>query len=470
MKDIKGSIIIRLLIFMIDIVVLNAVLLFFLQNRVTSVPEIFTARTKFFFFVMNISLVVAEYFLPPIVSLRFAKISMVFKRVAGLVLFQTLISFFILRLFDFKGGLFNFMLVVGPTLFVCIFASRVIEFSAIRRYRAHGGNIREAIFVGNDPALEPLYHALAGDLSLGIRVLGFYGDDSIAGLEGKIKQLGTIKDFDELLDKIMNTSDRLCDSVYVSISYNDSDFIAKIMEACDRHAIHFFYVPRRFKNYGFNLKAESIMGVTVMTNYIDPLLNPTNRFLKRAFDVVFSSIVCFFVLLLTPIIGLIIKMQSRGPIFFKQSRTGFDGKEFSCLKFRSMHVNAKADTLQATKNDPRKFPFGNFMRKTNIDELPQFFNVLKGDMSIVGPRPHMLKHTEKYSKLIDKYMVRHLCKPGITGLAQVTGYRGETKELWQMRGRIEKDIWYLEHWSIGLDLKIIIKTVLSIVKPDKNAY
>lgn len=141
-----------------------------------------------------------------------------------------------------------------------------------------------------------------------------------------------------------------------------------------------------------------------------------------------------------------------------------------CLKFRSMHVNKDSDKAQATKNDPRKFAFGNFMRKTNIDEFPQFINVLKGDMSIVGPRPHMLYHTEVYGNLIDKYMVRHFSKPGITGWAQVTGYRGETKELWQMEERIKRDIWYIENWSFWLDIRIILLTAKSIICPDKNAY
>ena len=140
------------------------------------------------------------------------------------------------------------------------------------------------------------------------------------------------------------------------------------------------------------------------------------------------------------------------------------------LKFRSMHVNKDADKLQATKDDPRKFPFGNFMRKSNIDELPQFLNVLKGDMSFVGPRPHMLLHTEQYSHLIDKYMVRHFVKPGLTGWAQVTGFRGETKELWQMEGRVKRDIWYMEHWSFWLDLRIIWMTVKNLFKHDEMAY
>ena len=135
-----------------------------------------------------------------------------------------------------------------------------------------------------------------------------------------------------------------------------------------------------------------------------------------------------------------------------------------------MHVNDDADTLQATENDPRKFPFGDFMRRTNIDELPQFINVWKGEMSIVGPRPHMLKHTEEYSHIINRFMVRHLAKPGITGLAQVSGYRGETKYIGQMEGRVQKDIEYIENWSFMLDIQIIWWTIRNMIRGEENAY
>ncbi|KAA2646233.1 undecaprenyl-phosphate glucose phosphotransferase, partial [Alistipes onderdonkii] len=153
-----------------------------------------------------------------------------------------------------------------------------------------------------------------------------------------------------------------------------------------------------------------------------------------------------------------------------QERSGENGQTFRCIKFRSMRVNADADRVQATRDDPRKTRFGDFLRRSSIDELPQFINVLKGDMSIVGPRPHMLQHTEQYSKLINKYMVRHLIKPGITGWAQVTGYRGETHSLSQMEGRVRRDIWYLENWSLLLDIRIIFMTVWNALRQDENAY
>lgn len=217
-------------------------------------------------------------------------------------------------------------------------------------------------------------------------------------------------------------------------------------------------------------KPELIGENVVYTNYHEPLLDMKNRVMKRTFDVVCSLIVLLLLVFFLPVIAFIIKRQSPGPIFFSQLRTGMDGRKFICYKFRSMHVNKDSDTLQATKDDPRKFPFGDFMRRSNIDEFPQFFNVLKGDMSMVGPRPHMVLHTEMYSKLIGEYMVRHFIKPGITGLAQVTGFRGETKELKQMEGRVQRDIWYMENWSFWLDIKICFLTIWQIIKKDDKAY
>ena len=197
-----------------------------------------------------------------------------------------------------------------------------------------------------------------------------------------------------------------------------------------------------------------------------------NLVVKRVFDIVSSF--CAIVVL-TPlwiVVGIWIKLDSEGPILFKQGRRTKDGRVFKMWKYRSMVVNAEniGSGLFSYDNDPRITKSGAILRKTSIDELPQLFNVLKGDMSIVGPRPHMLHHTEMYGKLIDDYMVRLFCKPGVTGLAQVTGFRGETKELWQMEGRVKRDIYYVEHWSFWLDLKIIAMTFISIFKHDKNAF
>ncbi|MDO4756358.1 MAG: exopolysaccharide biosynthesis polyprenyl glycosylphosphotransferase, partial [Parabacteroides sp.] len=235
--------------------------------------------------------------------------------------------------------------------------------------------------------------------------------------------------------------------------------------------IRFFFVPDFYRNLKKSLVMEMMEFIPLMTVRREPLQAIYNRGLKRTFDIVFSLIVLLTVFpLLYVIAGILIKLSSPGPVLFTQKRTGLYGQDFMCYKFRTMKVNQDADVLQAVKDDPRKTKIGNFLRRTNLDEFPQFINVLLGNMSVVGPRPHMLKHTEQYSALIDKYMVRHLVKPGVTGWAQVTGYRGETKTLEQMEGRVKRDVWYIENWTFFLDLKIIVVTVLNMFKGEKNAY
>ena len=196
------------------------------------------------------------------------------------------------------------------------------------------------------------------------------------------------------------------------------------------------------------------------------------RFLrKRAFDMVFATLVTLLLLSwLVPFIALLIKLESKGPVFFKQLRTGKDGSPFYCLKFRSMHTSKDADFKQASKGDSRITRIGAFLRKTSIDELPQFINVLKGEMSVVGPRPHMLRHTEDYSKTIHNFMDRHTVMPGITGLAQVAGHRGETKEVEAMVKRVNADIHYVRNWSFLLDMKIVLLTVIKALKGSENAF
>jgi len=197
----------------------------------------------------------------------------------------------------------------------------------------------------------------------------------------------------------------------------------------------------------------------------------SNTTVKRVFDVLFASLVMLLLLSwLIPLIAALIKLDSKGPVFFKQLRTGKDGVPFYCFKFRSMYMNVDADHKQASRNDSRITKIGSFMRKTSIDELPQFINVLKGEMSVVGPRPHMLQHTEVYSVAISNFMVRHTVAPGITGLAQITGHRGETKETDAMIKRVNADIHYLQNWSFSLDMKIVWLTVYQAVKGSENAF
>jgi putative colanic acid biosynthesis UDP-glucose lipid carrier transferase len=222
---------------------------------------------------------------------------------------------------------------------------------------------------------------------------------------------------------------------------------------------------------GGGIKFDSLESASIKDVSVVPLDDPGNQFVKRIFDIVFSAIFLLFVMSwLLPILFVLVKLDSRGPLFFLQARSGKDNRPFYCMKFRTMVVNAQSDHVQATKNDPRITRLGAFLRKTSLDELPQFINVLVGDMSVVGPRPHMLKHTEEYSKLIEQFMGRHYVKPGITGLAQCMGYRGETENIGEMINRVRLDRHYIESWSFWLDLKIIVLTVISLIRGSDKAF
>ncbi|HUQ96915.1 MAG TPA: undecaprenyl-phosphate glucose phosphotransferase [Chitinophagaceae bacterium] len=247
--------------------------------------------------------------------------------------------------------------------------------------------------------------------------------------------------------------------------------IYDMMREADQACIHFRLIPDLSYFIKKTVHIDYFRDIPVLSVRREPLADAGNRILKRFFDVLVSLPVVLFILSwLVPLIGLLIWIESPGPIFFKQPRTGKGKVTFNCVKFRSMKINNDANLRQASQNDDRFTRIGRFLRRTSLDEFPQFWNVLVGDMSVVGPRPHMLQHTDYYSAMIDKYMIRQFLKPGITGWAQVNGFRGETKTLEKMQGRVQFDIWYIENWNIWLDIRIIFLTVFNTLKGDKNAF
>lgn len=352
-------------------------------------------------------------------------------------------------------------------LFLIISIYRLMFRTCLKIYRNNKKNIHYVVLVGSTPNNIELYHELTDDPASGYGVVGYFDDEPNPNMDNEhCTYLGKPEEVEHYL-----SAHPYIHYLFCCLPSRKADVILPIINYCENNVVHFYSVPN-LRNYLHNRVYFNMMGnVPYLSLRPDPLSLPENKFLKRAFDIAFSLLfLCTFFPIIFIIVAIVTKLTMPGPIFFRQKRNGLNDKEFYCIKFRSMKVNKDADTVQATKNDPRKTRWGDIMRKTNIDELPQFINVLLGDMSIVGPRPHMLKHTQEYSKLINKYMVRHFVKPGITGWSQVTGYRGETKELKDMEGRILGDIWYIEHWSFGLDLYIIYRTVRNAIHGEKNAY
>ncbi|MPT32647.1 MAG: exopolysaccharide biosynthesis polyprenyl glycosylphosphotransferase [Chryseobacterium sp.] len=341
--------------------------------------------------------------------------------------------------------------------------SRIIIFLIRKRYRIKINrriNTVNTILIGKNNFSETILSNEDIRSTMGIR--GFY---TLENTVKKGKNLGDVNTLFEDLETGKIDNIILCDD---SI---DPELFDNIVQISEHKMIRVYMVPDfKYINIGPH-SFSMINGVPFLKLMPEPLSTQENQLLKRTFDVVFSFLVFIFILIwLIPLIAVIIKLESKGPVFFLQKRSGIKNEPFSCIKFRSMAVNSIADHQSAKKGDSRITKFGAFMRKTSIDELPQFINVLLGQMSVVGPRPHMLSQTEQYSKITRKYMLRHMIKPGITGWAQVMGSRGEIFSDADMEKRVSKDIWYIQNWSFFLDLKIIFLTFYNIVKGDEQAY
>jgi putative colanic acid biosynthesis UDP-glucose lipid carrier transferase len=350
--------------------------------------------------------------------------------------------------------------------FALLMVSRYFSMKLLKYIRSKGYNFRNIIIVGANDTGERMRKILAKDLTYGYRFLGFFDEkvDPFAFISSPV-----LGGFDAIEEFVINEK---VDEMYVALHIDNIIVINKLTQICEHHMVRIKFIPD-FQLYTKSNKVEVSFydNTPVLMFRPEPLEFTVNRLMKKIFDLCFSLAVILLIFpWLFPIIMVLIKIESRGPIFFKQERSGRDNQSFTCLKFRSMRLNNESNNKQAKKGDVRVTKFGAFMRKTSLDELPQFFNVFFGEMSVVGPRPHMVNHTKQYTELINNYLVRQYAKPGITGWAQVNGYRGETRELVDMKNRVEYDIWYIENWSLLLDVKIIIKTVINVFKGEENAY
>lgn len=295
---------------------------------------------------------------------------------------------------------------------------------------------------------------------------GFFDDEFIKqGSRRKSALVGSIENC------ISYATENQLEEIYSTILPRQNNKIERLVEKAEQHCIRIKFVPDFTTGISNEYYINKVGQFPVISLRRDPLEQFRNRCKKRAFDIAVSAVIIITVLSwLTPLLAVIIKLSSKGPVFFIQKRSGKHNHAFNCFKFRTMRVNERADELQAKKDDDRITRIGAVLRKTSMDELPQFFNVFIGNMSIIGPRPHMLRHTEQYGSSIDKYMVRHFLKPGITGWAQVNGYRGETETDELMKKRVEHDIWYMENWSLMLDVRIFFMTVIQFFRHNSRAY
>ncbi|WNM19679.1 undecaprenyl-phosphate glucose phosphotransferase [Flavobacterium capsici] len=388
---------------------------------------------------------------------RYTKVSEIFSKIIKQYFLFFIVSFAYVGYFEKLSDTSKLVQFVTYSLFLISFAKLFIYYF-LRKYRVvFGGNFRRVVIVGNGKSVDQLKTFFNDNPDYGYKLINVF--DLV---QNKKKQI------EECLDFVMKQK---IDEIYCALSDLNNTEVNKFIDFTDNNLKILKFLPDNKELFSRNLIYDYYDYIPIISIRNVPLDEVPNKIIKRIFDIIFSLLIIVGLLSwLTPILAILIRLESKGPIFFKQKRNGLNYDEFYCYKFRSMRLNKIADLYQVSKNDPRITKIGKFIRKTSIDELPQFFNVLLGDMSVVGPRPHMVSHTEMYARRIDKFMVRHFIKPGITGLAQTKGFRGEVETDKDIIFRVKYDIFYLENWSLFLDLKIIFITIINAIKGEDKAY
>lgn len=348
-------------------------------------------------------------------------------------------------------------------VFLTISFIKILSFFLLKSFRTYlKGNIRNIVIVGSGNNTDELINIFTKKKELGYNIKAYFSNK-----EGK-NRTGTIKDSFNFLK-----TNQSIDEIYCAIDELSEKEVNDYVKYANINHSNIKFIPKTSKLFTKRLRTDYYMYLPVLSIQEGPLSEDFNKFLKRSFDVLFSLFVIVFILSwLSLVLFILIKLESKGPLFYRHKRNGINYKEFECYKYRSLKTTQEIKGTYVKQEDPRLTKIGKFLRKTNMDELPQFVNVLKGEMSVVGPRPHMLSYTDEYSKKIDKYnfIFRHHIKPGITGLAQVSGFRGEVEIDHDIINRIKYDNFYIENWSILLDIKIISQTIINIIKGEEKAY
>ncbi|WP_047549321.1 exopolysaccharide biosynthesis polyprenyl glycosylphosphotransferase [Psychroserpens sp. Hel_I_66] len=445
-KEAGYSSLIRPSLYTLDLLIITILSFFFLTENLIDIALVVT-----FWFILSMLFSFYEVY-------RFTKII----KIISLLFKQTLLFSLVIMSYLYINQQYIYSAVILKYFFlilVVLFSWRLIIFFLFRKYRVvTGSNYKRVVIIGANKSTKNLQDFFNKQPAYGYKFMGFFTD-----LENQEKK-GTIK---ESFDYIINNN---IDEIYCSIKDLPINTVKEFIEFCDVKLKTLKFIPDNKGLFAKNLHLDYYNITPILSLRAVPLDDPLKSGLKRGFDIIFSLfIICFLLSWLIPILGLIIMLESKGPIFFQQNRPGINERGFLCYKFRSMSINSRSEE-SATRNDLRVTKVGKFIRRTSIDELPQFFNVLFGSMSVVGPRPHLWKQNELYGTKISKYMVRHVVKPGVTGLAQVSGYRGEIEKRDDIVNRTKYDIFYIENWSLLLDFNIIARTILNIFKGEEKAY
>lgn len=454
----------RIFFLLSDLTALNVIFLFLLSHM-EALPAADMKNYIILYMTSNAVWLVWSYVTATYILYKNVKLKLISRRtVSSLILFcLSVLAFVIFVNFKYEW-FFIACLLLGFGTFILI--SRLILISYVLYTRTNSRFYTNVVIIGCNEISRSLIGMIYNN-SRNIRIQGYFDYTSPDFKQQDHPFLGDIKD---CLNFSVNNH---ISEIYCTLSPESSAELYQLAEEAEKHFIRFRFVPDLRKFIDRKVHVDFIDNVPVLSLRPEPMEYATAQVKKRVFDVVMSLTVTVLLLSwLLPVLAVIIKLDSRGPVFFIQKRSGKNNKEFSCLKLRSLkaHNNADGAVAQVTKNDDRTTRIGRFLRKSNLDELPQFLNVLMGQMSIVGSRPHMLKHTVDFSNMEKEYMVRHLSKPGVTGWAQINGHRGEIKQPGQLRQRLEHDIWYIENWNLWLDIKIVIMTIYVTFKGDKNAY
>lgn len=453
---------IRMKTLVVDTLIINASLLLAFVIRYPEKSFFDDAYYITLLLYYNINWIFCTYIFGAYKPYRIGSIEKILKILVKSILLHLLLvaAFWVL----IKGYYYSRQILITSyiAIFLAILIWRISYFYYQLYLRRRGLFLRKVIVVGYSEASEELTFFFKQNPQFGYDFLGYFQDDDPEA-EGRLGGLDEVRDYC-LKEQV--------DEMYCLVPTVSDSVLKDLIEFAENNTIRLKIIPDIKSYFHAKSKIDFYGNTPVLLLREFPLDKEENRLIKRIFDVFFSLMVMLLIFSwLFPLVAIIIKLDSRGPVFFKQKRSGKNYQAFGCYKFRSMRKDAsQADFKQATKGDPRITKVGAFLRKTSIDEMPQFINVLLGQMSVVGPRPHPLKLDDQYRDIIDKYMSRHFVKPGITGLSQIMGYRGETKDPFAMKARVNLDNFYIEHWSFLLDLKIIILTGYNMFKHEEHAY